>query len=737
MMGHAQAQAQALPQAVQQQAARPAVMAGPFGGGAPAHEQQQHHHAPQQQSFQGGQGFGSPAMGGGPSPASSVMGLGAPPMAGGGGGMSSGVSSAPTPMAVLNDAACCSPVYMALTTDAVPLDAGVLGKAGMPFGLAVHPMAECAGSWRGRVPLVNFGAAGVIRCKKCRAYVNPFVRFTDAGRRWRCNFCTYVNDVPAPYFGPVTEAGVRLDADSRPELSQGSVEFVAPPEYMVRPPQPPVYMFVIDVSFSAVSSGMLAAACETLRGSLDVLSKNERAQVGFVSFDTTVHFYSMRPGKGRAQQLVVSDVNDLFLPVPEDLLINLSEAHLTVDALLASLPATFASTRLMDSALGAALEGAFQVMQHVGGKMVVFQACLPTLGPGKLKSREGPRMLGTEQEHGLLAPAPSEDGGVYKNKAIDFSKQQVSVDMFLFNTSYADVATLGALSRYTAGQVYYYPAYAAGGADAARFTADLTRDLSRTTGFEAVMRIRASKGVTINNFYGNFFIRGADLLALPNVTPETAFNVELSHEEALQPGSIVAVQAALLYTTSSGERRILVHTLAKAVTSSPLDLFARANVDSECALLGARAASAQLLTSSSPPPPPPPPSPQRWPTCSQKWRSTMSCAWALRQPASTCTRRCWTSAGPTGRRRPTHTVRCQAAWAAHLRVVCTRVYPWRSRRACHPPQAARARHLTWPSCCPSPCKCCPCTLWACRSRCSSVEGRPSAQMSEHPSCTVR
>lgn len=49
----------------------------------------------------------------------------------------------------------------------------------------------------------------------------------------------------------------RVDLDQRPELTQGSVEFVAPTEYMVRPPMPPLYFFLIDVSISAVRSGMI------------------------------------------------------------------------------------------------------------------------------------------------------------------------------------------------------------------------------------------------------------------------------------------------------------------------------------------------------------------------------------------------------------------------------------------------------------------------------------------------
>jgi protein transport protein SEC24 len=63
--------------------------------------------------------------------------------------------------------------------------------------------------------------------------------------------------VPVEYFCALDANGRRQDADQRPELARGSVEFVAPQEYMVRPPMPPVYLFVIDVSANAIASGML------------------------------------------------------------------------------------------------------------------------------------------------------------------------------------------------------------------------------------------------------------------------------------------------------------------------------------------------------------------------------------------------------------------------------------------------------------------------------------------------
>lgn len=45
------------------------------------------------------------------------------------------------------------------------------------------------------------------------------------------------------------------DRWARDELNHSVVEFVAPTEYMVRPPQPAVYVFLIDVSHTAVQSG--------------------------------------------------------------------------------------------------------------------------------------------------------------------------------------------------------------------------------------------------------------------------------------------------------------------------------------------------------------------------------------------------------------------------------------------------------------------------------------------------
>ena len=55
---------------------------------------------------------------------------------------------------------------------------------------------------------------------------------------------------------------------------------MAPAEYMVRPPQPPAYFFVIDVSYNAVASGMLQAAVNAITETLEAVSARCETRMG-------------------------------------------------------------------------------------------------------------------------------------------------------------------------------------------------------------------------------------------------------------------------------------------------------------------------------------------------------------------------------------------------------------------------------------------------------------------------
>ena len=237
----------------------------------------------------------------------------------------------------------CNPNFMRATVSKIVNSQASAAQSRIPLGLVCRPMWGDKGVTNDDIEVVDFGSTGIVRCKRCRTYINPFVTWADNGRRWRCNICGMLNDVPSSYFSHLDSNGKRRDIDQRPELSKCSVEFVAPGDYMVRPPQPPVYFFVIDVSESAIASGMLHSLVSAVKASLDDLPGAPRTQIGFITFDSTIHFYNLKSTLNAPQMLVVSDVSDVIMPLPEDLLVNLADSRAIVEQLLDSLPTMFKS----------------------------------------------------------------------------------------------------------------------------------------------------------------------------------------------------------------------------------------------------------------------------------------------------------------------------------------------------------------------------------------------------------
>ena len=115
---------------------------------------------------------------------------------------------------------------------------------------------------------------------------------------------------------------------------------------------------------------------------------------------------------------------------------------------------------------------------------------------------------------------------------------------------------------------------------AEKFDKAFRRYLTRKIGFESVMRIRCTRGMSLHTFHGHFFVRSTDLLSLPNVNPDAGFGMQVSIDEDLKDSREVSFQAALLYTSSKGERRIRVHTLCLPTSNSLQEIVQGA--DQQC-----------------------------------------------------------------------------------------------------------------------------------------------------------
>ncbi|XP_076652844.1 protein transport protein Sec24AB [Halictus rubicundus] len=461
----------------------------------------------------------------------------------------------------------CSPDIFRCTLTKIPESNALLQKSRLPLGILIHPFKDL-----NHLPVIQ--CSTIVRCRACRTYINPFVYFSDS-KRWKCCLCFRINELPEEFqFDPVTNT--YGDPSRRPEVKTSTIEFIAPSEYLLRPPQPAVYLFVLDVSRLAVESGYLNIVCNAISQELSMLPGDSRTQIGFLAVDSAIHFFSIPDNVSQPQEMIMLDIDDVFLPCPENLIVNLKEREELVRDLLAQLPTKFQGTHDTNSALGAALQAAYKLMSATGGRVTVFQTCLPNVGPGLLQAREDPNSRASKDVPHLN---PATD--FYKRLALDCSGQQIAVDLFLLNSQYCDLATLSGMCKFSGGCIYHLPLFRGSKPQNAE-TLDriLRRYLTRKIGFEAVMRIRCTRGLTIHTFHGNFFVRTTDLLTLPNVNPDAGFGMQIAIEENLSDVQNVCFQAALLYTSSKGERRIRVHTLSLPVANSLSDILHSA--DQQC-----------------------------------------------------------------------------------------------------------------------------------------------------------
>jgi protein transport protein SEC24 len=480
---------------------------------------------------------------------------------------------------IVKDTGNCSPRYMRCTVNQIPCSGDLLSTSGMPLALMVQPFALPHPSEE-PIQVVDFGESGPVRCSRCKGYINPFMRFIDQGRRFICNLCGFSNETPREYHCNLGPDGRRRDADERPELCRGTVEFVATKEYMVRDPMPAVFFFLIDVSMNAIKTGATAAACSAINRTIPDLPEGPQTRVGLATFDSTIHFYNLNRALQQPSMLVVPDVQDVYTPLETELIVPLHECRQHLEQLLESIPTMFQNNRIPESAFGAAIKGAFLAVKSTGGKLLVFQSVLPSVGIGALSAREAEGRAnisaGEKEVHKLLQPADK----TLKTMAIEFAEFQVCVDLFLTTQSYIDIASISVVPRTTGGQVYYYYPFSAI-ADSAKLYNDLRWNVTRPQGFEAVMRVRCSQGLQVQDYFGNFCKRIPTDVDLAAIDCDKTIMVTFKHDDKFQEGSECSFQCAVLYTTVFGQRRIRVTTLSLPCTSVLSNLFRGADLDAQ------------------------------------------------------------------------------------------------------------------------------------------------------------
>lgn len=493
-----------------------------------------------------------------------------------------------------------SPKFARLTTNNIPASSEAMSSTALPLGLILQPLAPLQEGEQ-PVPVLDFGEAGPPRCRRCRTYINPFMTFKNGGNKLQCNMCSFANDVPPEYFAPTDVQGIRVDRQQRLELTLGTVEFTVPKEYWSKPPGELRYLLLIDTSQEAINRGLLAATCQgilnALYGSEEQDESEEPAvskiplgsKVGIVTFDRDIHFYNLSPGLTTAQMMVMPDLEDPFVALANGLFVDPIESKTVISSLLKSLPNMFINVKNPEPALLPALNASLAALMATGGKVLCSLSSLPTWGPGRLHLRDDGKGRDTDAERKLFT---TENAG-YKKTASAMVSAGIGCDFFVAapGGAYMDIATIGHVARLTGGEVFFYPNFMAP-RDSLKYMSELEHAITREVGFQALMKVRCSNGLQVSSYHGAFLQHtfGADL-EIGTIDADKAMGVIFSYDGKLDSKLDAHFQAALLYTSASGQRRVRCINIVAGVSENANEAMQTVDQDAVISIIAKEAAS--------------------------------------------------------------------------------------------------------------------------------------------------
>lgn len=127
-------------------------------------------------------------------------------------------------------------------------------------------------------------------------------------------------------------------------------------------------MFVIDVSYNTVKSGLVSLLCTKMKSIIKNLPIDDgktksNMKVGFITYNNTVHFYNINPCLAQPQMMVVGDIQDVFMPLLDGFLCDVEESETVIDSLMAQIPQMFADTRETETILAPAIQAGLEALK--------------------------------------------------------------------------------------------------------------------------------------------------------------------------------------------------------------------------------------------------------------------------------------------------------------------------------------------------------------------------------------
>ncbi|QLQ80712.1 hypothetical protein HG537_0E00650 [Torulaspora globosa] len=464
------------------------------------------------------------------------------------------VAPLPTTQFYGADHGVCDPRFMSVSMNCVPADERLRSATKLPLGLTIQPFARIIPEEA--VPVVdNAKDSGPLRCRRCRAYVNPGFRIGYDSTAL-CNICEVKTQVPIDTYPPLAVDPYGTVNGANPELVRGCVDFLVPDVYNAiqgEKPLPLHYVFLVDISLLANENGSSTAVLEGVKTCIEHISDFQpNCKIAIMAFDSRIRFFNLSPTLESAQEYIIGDLNDVFLPFCEGLFVSPQESARIIDDTLKKIMSYISMGKLyhvVQNCYGSALQAAKLALDTVtkgqGGKIICSLNSMPTVGNGNLTLRKDD----ATKKHMKC------DNEFYTKLGHEFARSYISLDLFLTTSVFIDMVTVGYPVEATCGTLKYYPNFIQD-RDEFALVNDMVQHVSSIVGYQALLKVRSSTDVSIYQYYLESAGNTDRDPMLPVLTTDTTVDVLLKLDQKLKIGNTVSFQAALLYTDIDGNRKV-------------------------------------------------------------------------------------------------------------------------------------------------------------------------------------
>ena len=137
------------------------------------------------------------------------------------------------------------------------------------------------------------------------------------GKEYKCNLCRAFGKIPESIFSPLDQTGVPIDAGQRPEISSAVYDFNVDPSYHSRECMGPHYVFIVDVSESAVETGVPEKTFQSVVSAVEngYLGGGKESKVAVLLLTDKLHLV-VHNGETKNFQIVTLNTFQSFSTLP-------------------------------------------------------------------------------------------------------------------------------------------------------------------------------------------------------------------------------------------------------------------------------------------------------------------------------------------------------------------------------------------------------------------------------------